>query len=125
MSRGISEELEKLEYIGGLYGGEDWTWDQLDMYYDPASRIYRWYSGGGCSCDSMSDRYDSMESLDEMEFGRQDEAIRAVKRYVEHEDQETKADGRKLVEGIKSCRGDIEGKFIAEGHRPTLAEGAL
>jgi hypothetical protein len=100
MSRGISDQIGEMDSLGGVIGGEMYEWDDLDMYYDPRARIYRWYSSSGCSCNSIEEDYDNMSSLDEMEFGRKDEAIRAVKRFVEGERQHVRDQGDELIQDL-------------------------
>lgn len=53
-------------------GDYDWEWSISAVYYDPASRVYYWYSDAGCSCSSFGD-YAS--SLSDLYAGRLEEAV--------------------------------------------------
>lgn len=120
------DEYDRLGEIGT--GG--YEWEQLDVFWDNASRIFRWYSAAGCSCNDMDQEYDSMEYVEEMESGRQEEALRAVKRYFDNMSESdrnySQTEYMDLCKAIRDHRGaTIEVAFIDNGGVPTLAEGAL
>lgn len=72
----LPEHAEQI-WEDGDYG---WEWSISAVYYDPASRVYYWYSDAGCSCSSFGDY---VSSLSDLGAGRLEEAIASFAGGVE------------------------------------------
>jgi hypothetical protein len=125
---------ERLDFLGEVDAYMGYEWDTMHMFYDPHARIFRWLQASGCSCNDISDDFDSMQSPDEMNFGRLDEAMNAVDQYVTTSTSSSwsdadpvtmRAEADTLKAAMRNCRGKVVEDFIQEGHQPVLAFGAL
>ena len=60
-------------------GWYDYEWDEFKSFYDPNARIFYWAEMSGCSCN---DWYENVESVENLNFGRKDEFLRAAAEYA-------------------------------------------
>ena len=72
--------VDKWQFVVSASHGGGYDWDDLYGFYDPESKRFRWVSGSGCSCNSISDEVYAPSDFEE---GDRDALKRAVRSSYE------------------------------------------
>ena len=73
-------EREQLTPIASI-GGDLHDWVQMDVWYSEEERQFFWLGDSGCSCNFFGM---GVYSLDSLENGSKDDALRSLHRFTEN-----------------------------------------
>jgi hypothetical protein len=72
--------VEKWQPVVAVNLGGGYDWDDLYSFYDPEAKRFKWVSGSGCSCNSISDEVYGPEDFED---GDKEALKRAVRSHYE------------------------------------------